>query len=1266
MSINIYTQTFQNTLEDFNNILFDKTNKGQQFADSEELQKKFVEQKGMNWEDFKSGYDEWYAATERGVKDFRGSQIQFDDNPETSVLEETAGTLLRIGGRTAEEFSNYLSLLPGVSGKTSLAASLPKEWQEYFDPYHGDGIQGTAENLGAQVATFIGGPVSWTLKGASAISKAKNLGKHADTIKKIMGSKKGKLGALGVTSAAHESIINNTDINALEEMVKSPEGLKILEALENNPDDRQLTNLAKNFAINLGIEGAFLGTGMGIVKGYKAFKNTKTGYRIHRLLQRNLSTRMGTNDKFHDEYITRKGAANKALVEATGIAKTLERSVTKNDKGAYEQYLKVNPTRYIDNLDMDIGTNEDVVTAALKGDAQAFDVLSKETRNLVTEMRTNIDDISQHLGDNVFKGKLTGGITKNLGVYLNRSYRIFDDGFYRKDIEKAANKYIDSIKKNKEYKPMTSKGEELKRVIDDAWHFWKKEFPNLTDDQLGKRLKDFLGKAGEGESDALFALATKGDSLLGTSKATKRLNNMPRELRALYGEIKNPYQSYINTMGKISVLKAENDFMSTIAHNLEKDGLTKWAATKADAPKTQDISWKSIQDLANDRASLVFGGPKNLRTIKGLSASAKKVYVSPEYVDALEKMKKESEKGGVGAALLKYWGAMKGITQAQATVYNPATHGRNVVGNMIFMVANGMVPFGKGSFTALQQTSARLNNQNDKDLNKLIGEMVGYGLADSSVTLGLVKDGFKKLTDESKFINSLKGEGKVRTAVRGAAFPAKYIAKLYEAEDFVFKVMHYEKTLDMLKKALPDMAEDEVKKLAARRTRDLMPNYNLVPQFFKNLRYMPIGDFAAFPAESTRIAKNLVKYTLDDLTSGVPALENAAKRRLAGMTSVAIIPEAAEDMSARLFDYSQEDQDAIKKVDAPFYAGSNKVFVGKKRKNSKGEIIADVARFGPFDPMDQVRVSSKFIHQALLSGMDWAGLGEPEKELFTKKAAVAMLDKTLGPFIGTSMITDALIETAGGRDRYAPNSKTGALLSHLRSALSSRYNIDIDEKYLKGASRVLSTFEPGFFKFLERRKEYERSLEAQRKREEALGIERTGKAFNKYNSEMAVVDIKDFAGLGTKPINLTTGVYFNVGKPLLNVNKLDSDYLSKWKDQTLSNEEGERLVNDYDGLQRTRKSELLDARRMIQTYRSLGFSNEDIENALSQKGMKKVSKELLASLVDLENNMYSSTKIPDSLYIEIYDNFGKDRMFGDALNLKTIKADRGKIDDTEK
>ena len=38
-------------------------------------------------------------------------------------------------------------------------------------------------------------------------------------------------------------------------------------------------------------------------------------------------------------------------------------------------------------------------------------------------------------------------------------------------------------------------------------------------------LNDFLGRAGDGEADAFFAFATKGDPILGSSKATKKINN---------------------------------------------------------------------------------------------------------------------------------------------------------------------------------------------------------------------------------------------------------------------------------------------------------------------------------------------------------------------------------------------------------------------------------------------------------------------------------------------------------------------------------------------------------------------------------------------------------------------------------------------------------------------------------------------------------------------------------------------------------------------
>lgn len=74
--------------------------------------------------------------------------------------------------------------------------------------------------------------------------------------------------------------------------------------------------------------------------------------------------------------------------------------------------------------------------------------------------------------------------------------------------------------------------------------------------------------------------------------------------------------------------------------------------------------------------------------------------------------------------------------------------------------------------------------------------------------------------------------------------------------------------MDYLKKAFPDKGIDEIERMAAQRTRDLMPNYNLLPKFVKATRYMPVANFAGFAAEMARVSKNLVKYSFDDVLSG--------------------------------------------------------------------------------------------------------------------------------------------------------------------------------------------------------------------------------------------------------------------------------------------------------------------------------------------------------------------------------------------------------------
>ena len=247
-------------------------------------------------------------------------------------------------------------------------------------------------------------------------------------------------------------------------------------------------------------------------------------------------------------------------------------------------------------------------------------------------MRSAVDDLSIYLKDNVFQGELAAGIDKNIGAYLNRSYLIFDDGAYRKKLKKAAKNFVDKekFKYNPGDKALRNKLSEQDRVFADAWHFIKKDFNLVNDEQVAEKFNEFVDIADKDELAAFFGMATKGDSLLGTSRATRKLKNIPKEYRALWGEVKSPYANYVSTYKKLSIMKAEHQFMSDMVPRLEANMLAKKAS---DLTAKERKEWKSIQDLANDRAAIVFGMRADKKITKALQ----------DKIDALDKKNYEAE-----------------------------------------------------------------------------------------------------------------------------------------------------------------------------------------------------------------------------------------------------------------------------------------------------------------------------------------------------------------------------------------------------------------------------------------------------------------------------------------------------------------------------------------------------------------------------------------------------------------------------------------------
>ena len=72
--------------------------------------------------------------------------------------------------------------------------------------------------------------------------------------------------------------------------------------------------------------------------------------------------------------------------------------------------------------------------------------------------------------------------------------------------------------------------------------------------------------------------------------------------------------------------------------------------------------------------------------------------------------------------------------------------------------------------------------------------------------------------------------------------------------------------------AVGDDLEEAFKQFTADNIRNLVPNYELVPDVIKGLRGLPLGNFIAFPAEILRTGFNTLDVAMKELASDSAAI----------------------------------------------------------------------------------------------------------------------------------------------------------------------------------------------------------------------------------------------------------------------------------------------------------------------------------------------------------------------------------------------------------
>jgi hypothetical protein len=1007
-----------------------------------------------------------------------------------------------------------------------------------------------------------------------------------------------------------------------------------MEALRNLDTDPTALDYLDAFVKNVGVD---MTLSLGLATGFKSLgkmlnagKNSKVAQKITPLgigkkvtdfSKKYLTSRMGTDDVTLASLVKRDAAGKAAMTRADGMAKDFEKFAKEEfgdladdpqfRENVFNKYLQLkrNPlTNEIENPPANI--------------IAQLDNAGGKTRQALDDMRKSVSELGNHLSGKIH-GTLGAIINKSAkeGTYLLRSYDFYDDPTFKKKLQERIRNRGNAMRN----------GVTGDDITDNAFTYLQKQFPTASNQEITEKLLKLAGDTpNEQKSFADFVthIANRNAIKITGKPLTKRIFKEPA-LRDLFGEVKDPTLNYVKTYEKLALFKAENDFLEEVAIKMHNDFNTRIAnILKANKEamdngktnfqfegrtiQTSAIQNKNSQQMAideakkdlvdmgeigKDRIGAIFGS--KILNKKQMKNPLEHIYASDTYAEAI---KNGLDVNFSDNKLVKTWLASKALSQTAKTVYSPQTHGRNIMGNAFIMLANGLLPTKTSLAKAMKVTAAKIvKGKNNKQLGEYMARMQELGVTDSSIPAQTIRRNLENVLKDPDSYLDKTGIGKF----------AKKAQDLYQAEDDFFKVMHFERTKESLKKSFPEMGEEGIERMAAQRTRDLMPNYNLVPKALKKLRAAPVGDFLSFPAEMTRISKNLIKYTMEDLGNSMkvvkdadgriisttvenPELLKSATKRLAGMTTIGLAGDYGYNLSKDIFNISDEEDNSLRMTAPRWETNQQRIYLSPLNKDKNGHLGVDYINFGPIDPFSFIRSAAVGTHDLLLNNKEYTPLEE-------QKILYGIVDNTLSPFLSPSMVTEAGLDLLQGKIPNDPES--GGYAAKI-------FEIGVQP------------FIPGFVPVGKKTFDYFGSGVTS-----SFGTIKSGE-----------IDPLAWAGLVRKRQDITAGARFNFNPAFAEINRASSLTNDLLKDP---NETDPNKI--FDGFRKTQVQRLdgfKDLRNLIQIYNELGMDTSEIIKALSVNDLLKVQGKNI-NLLEAANDNYFVPYFPNLSKERISDVFPK-------------------------
>jgi hypothetical protein len=669
-------------------------------------------------------------------------------------------------------------------------------------------------------------------------------------------------------------------------------------------------------------------------------------------------------------------------------------------------------------------------TAALKS-------LPRDVRVLVTQMRDHINVLQRRLkSEGLVSGDLEIAIDETLGIYLNRSYAIFDNP-----------KWADRVRKN--LKVMAgARGFLKKQLIEKA-----KERILNTATKSGTTISEAEAQrqatrsvaAADVETALEAALSVKDptlEALSGRVMGQKNLSifmsrgTIAPEIQALWGVYDNPETAYGKTILKMSTLIYNHRFL----RELRELGLSEgWFSAQPEMRRDEDtgefvVRGANFEEILRttdrDAAETAFrdafadweaptGFVKISDETNARLSPLAGVWGNRDIVEALYKMYPQSDAENAARLFAK----ATGLSMAMATVGSAAAQTRNYLAGYLKLLSTGaLMP---GSFsgkaiglahqTAIQEafknygSGPKAYEKARQEIEKLIRLRV-FG---ESVTANMIDD----LVQDYRELGGARvqaGDAVTRKITQPFRKLWDFAQGTYAMSDNIMRAIVFYTERENYRRAYPKMSEAELDEKAAEISRDIYWTYSEAPQWVQELKRGPglvVAPFITFTTEVVRTAINTLRLAASEIKSGNPELRSLGYRRIGGFGLAMTVPAVAAGGIAAMAGMTPEDEEDLREF-LPDWQKNNQLLLFGRTGNTIS--YADISFFD----------GHEYFKKPFVAMMRAFGRAESMPEAIAD-GGVAMVGELMKPFVGEQIVFGAVTSVlrnvdAGGRRIYNP------------------------------------------------------------------------------------------------------------------------------------------------------------------------------------------------------------------------------------------------------